>query len=227
MLCDEIITTNSLSPFFSVVITTYNRSTLLKRAIDSLIAQTEKDWEVLIIDDGSTDDTPVQALKYLSKTIKIRYVQQKSLGYAGAKNTGILLSLGKYITFLDSDDEYAPTHLELRKKIIQEAACVDFLHGGVKIIGSSLVPDKNNYGRMINLSECVIGGTFFIRKQLALSIGGFPKIPLGSDAALFENICKTKSTIIKTEIPTYIYHRETENSITNNLAKIRSSPVNS
>lgn len=226
MSCDEIITTDNSSPFFSVVITTYNRSALLKRALDSLIAQTEKDWEVLIIDDESIDDTAAQILKYLTTKIKIRYVQQQSKGYAGAKNTGILLSLGKYITFLDSDDEYMPTHLEERKKIIKENPPLDFLHGGVKIIGSPLVPDKNNHGRMINLSECVIGGSFFIRKRFALlNIGGFPEIELGSDAALFERISKTDASIIKTELPTYIYHREIGNSITNNFAKLGMSKI--
>ncbi|MGF7231178.1 glycosyltransferase family 2 protein [Arachidicoccus sp.] len=225
MLRNEVIAINTASPFFSVVITTYNRAVLLNRAINSLIAQTEKDWEVIIIDDESTDDTASQILKYLQPKIRIRYVQQLSKGYAGAKNTGIFLSLGKYITFLDSDDEYAPTHLEIRKKLIKENHSPDFLHGGVKIIGSPFVPDKNNYGGMINLSECVIGGTFFIRRQLAFNMGGFPEIPLGSDAALFEKISKIAPNIIKTEVPTYIYHRENENSITNNLTRLRKISV--
>ena len=58
-------------PFFSVIITTYNRASLLKRALDSLIAQTETDWEAIIVDDGSIDNTAFAVLPYLAKGSKI------------------------------------------------------------------------------------------------------------------------------------------------------------
>jgi len=204
-------------PFFSVIITTYNRATLLKRALDSLIAQTETDWEAIIVDDGSVDDTAFAVLPYLRDDSKITYFKQKNAGYSGAKNTGIFLSKGKFITFLDSDDEYAPTHLETRKAILVNHREVQFLHGGVKVIGSQYVPDRFNVNKMILLSDCEIGGTFFIKREVAISFNGFKELPLGSDGDFFERINKAGVKIMKTPIPTYIYHRETDDSITNNL----------
>lgn len=204
-------------PFFSVIITTYNRSALLKRALDSLVVQTEKDWEAIIVDDGSTDDTAFVALPYLEREDKIKYIHQKNAGYSIAKNAGIFSAKGKFITFLDSDDEYSPTHLEERKRILMNNPKVEFLHGGVKVIGSQYVPDRFDYNKMIPLSECEIGGTFFIKKDVAISFNGFKKMALGSDGDFFDRINKAGVTIMKTQISTYIYHRENSDSITNNL----------
>lgn len=217
MPVNEQINHKFILPFFSVIITTYNRSTLLTRALDSLIAQTETDWEAIIVDDGSTDNTASLIKPYLENDSRIKYVYQKNAGYAMSKNTGIFLAKGKFITFLDSDDEYAPTHLEERKLILMNHPTIEFLHGGVKVLGSQYVPDRFDFNKMVPLSECEIGGTFFIKKEVAISFNGFKKMPLGSDGDFFERINKAGVNIMKTQIPTYIYHRENADSITNTL----------
>lgn len=207
----------TFSPFFSVIITTYNRAALLKRALDSLITQTETDWEAIIINDGSTDNTAFTVRPYLETGSKIKYFEQKNSGYSSSKNAGIFLAKGKFITFLDSDDEYMPTHLQTRKEILVNHPEVQFLHGGVKVTGSQYVPDRFDFNRMVLLSDCVIGGTFFIKRDIAISFNGFKGMPLGSDGDFFERICNAGVNIMKTQIPSYIYHRETPDSITNNL----------
>ncbi|MCO5237678.1 MAG: glycosyltransferase family 2 protein [Chitinophagaceae bacterium] len=202
------------APFFSVVVTSYNREKLIPRALQSLIQQSEKDWEAIIVDDGSTDNTSAVIEPFLQKGYKITYFRQESKGCAEAKNTGIFLSQGKYITFLDSDDEYTPDHLAKRKAILSENTHIDLLHGGVKIIGSAYVPDRFNTEKMIHLKDCVIGGTFFVERNLALQLKGFGPIPLGHDADFFEKARQLGVLIIKTEYPTYIYHREAPDSLT-------------
>lgn len=217
MIVNEQINQEFVLPFFSVIVTTYNRCTLLKRALDSLIAQTETDWEAIIIDDGSTDNTASLIKPYLEKGSKIKYIYQENTGYAMSKNTGIFLAKGKFVTFLDSDDEYAPTHLEERKLILMNNPGIEFLHGGIKVIGSQYVPDRFDYDKMVTLSECEIGGTFFIKREVAVSFNGFKKMPLGSDGDFFDRINNAGVIIIKTPIPTYIYHHENADSITNTL----------
>ena len=206
-------------PFFSVIITSYNRAALLKRALDSLISQTEKDWEAIIIDDGSTDHTRFIMQSYLKRNRNIFYIPQKSMGATLSKNQGIFLSKGKFVTFLDSDDEYSPTHLETRKALLIKNSGVEFLYGGVKVIGSEYVPDRHNYQRMVHLSTCAIGGTFFIKRQVSLLLNGFTEMPLGSDGDFFDRAYNKGINMLKTELPTYIYHRETLNSITNNISE--------
>lgn len=207
----------NLQPFFSVIIATYNRSRLLIRALDSLIAQTDKNWEAIIIDDGSTDNTLEAVQDYLKWNSKIKYIQQESTGATSSKNKGLFLAKCKFITFLDSDDEYVPTHLESRKVILQKYPEIDLLHGGVKVIGNTYVPNRFDYTKSIHLSQCAIGGTFFIKRKLALKLKGFRKMPLGSDSDFLERATKAGTQIIKTNLPTYIYNRDIQNSITHNF----------
>ena len=221
--CNEMILNRSrfvkpAIPFFSVIITTYNRADLLVRALDSLICQTENDWEAIIIDDGSNDDTAERISPFLNSEKRIVYIRQQRRGASVAKNTGIFLSKGKYITFLDSDDEYYPCHLQSRKEILQATPEVEFLYGGTKVVGNTYVPDRFDHGKMIHLKDCVVGGTFFIKRELCFSLGCFAEISFGSDADFFEKIKSAQIFKIKTDNSTYIYHRENTNSITNELA---------
>ncbi len=201
-------------PDFSVVIATYNRADVLSRAVLSLINQTCASWEGIVVDDGSTDNTRQVISDFISKGYSIQYIQQNHFGEVGAKNKGISKSSGRYITFLDSDDEYKTNHLESRLRILQQDSSIQLLHGGVTIIGNKYVPDIHQPGRMISLSECVIGGTFFLRADAMLSLDGLRQKDIGSDADLFSRAVEKEFIIKRTDIPTYIYHREREDSIT-------------
>ena len=213
----HIKSNSEIGPFFSVILTTYNRSQLLKRALNSLINQTEKDWEAIVVDDESTDDTYSQLLPYLLSYSKIRYIRKKHGGEAESKNEGMQAAKGKYISFLDSDDEYSPTHLESRKSILMQNSSVGLLYGGAKIIGNQYVPDRFDHTKKISLSDCVIGGTFFIERNVMFSLNGFSKILVGTDADLFDRAKNAEIVILETKILSYIYHHEINDSITNRL----------
>ncbi len=202
-------------PFFSVIITTYNRAHLIKRALKSLILQTEKDWEAIIVDDESDDDTESQVLPFTRIYRNISFIKQVHGGEAAAKNTGLWAAKGRYVTFLDSDDEYATHHLEARKSVLVQNPSLKFLYGGTEIIGNQFVPDRFNTNKKINLKDCVIGGTFFIDRKLFISLNGFLDIRLGTDADLFDRVKNSGVVMKKMNLPTYIYHHETEDSITN------------
>lgn len=204
-----------IQPFFSVIITTYNRLPLLIRAIRSLIGQTEEDWEAIIVDDESSDDTHLRLLPYLRIHEKIRYFRKTHSGDPLSKNTGIWASRGKYITFLDSDDEYEPTHLESRKDLLAHNPTTEFLYGGAKITGNPYVPDRFNPEENIDLKNCSIGGTFFIERKVMFALNGFKNILLGADADLFVRAQQARVVMQETNLPTYIYHHDTQDSITN------------
>lgn len=104
----------------SVIIPTYNRSGLLVKAVSSVLNQTFKDLEVLIIDDGSTDDTK-QRIEGLGES-RIRYIRNsKNMGVSGSRNVGITSSLSDYIGFLDDDDEWLPEKLERQVGILDNS----------------------------------------------------------------------------------------------------------
>lgn len=98
-----------MPPTVSVVIPTYNRSGLLTNAVESVLAQTYTDYELIVVDDGSTDDT-AQTLRPYSD--RIRYFYQENRGASGAQNRGIDLATGAWISFLASDDVWLPSKLE-------------------------------------------------------------------------------------------------------------------
>jgi GT2 family glycosyltransferase len=97
-------------PTVSVIIPTFNRARLVALTIDSVLAQTFRDVEVIVIDDGSTDDTPAVLAGYGDR---IRSVRQPNRGMNPSRNTGIELARGKYLALLDSDDLWEPWKLEL------------------------------------------------------------------------------------------------------------------
>lgn len=103
-------------PFFSIIIPTYNRAEYIGKTLESVAAQTFSSYEVVIVDDGSTDHTAKTVEKWLSPNI--RYVYQENGERGKARNKGISMAKGKYITFLDSDDLFYPNHLELAAKNI-------------------------------------------------------------------------------------------------------------
>ncbi len=102
-------------PFFSVVIPSYNRSDMTVDAINSVLGQTFPDFEIIVVDDGSTDDTE-QVLRSFGD--RIRYHKQTNAGVAAARNQGISLSSGHYICYLDSDDLWHPEKLAIYKSAI-------------------------------------------------------------------------------------------------------------
>ena len=111
-------------PKVSVIIPTYNRADFLIEAIESVLAQTFTDIEIIVVDDGSIDDTKEKLKPYLKK---IEYVYIENGGPARARNTGMKMARGKYISFLDSDDLYYPHKLEIQAAFLEDNDDVDLV----------------------------------------------------------------------------------------------------
>jgi len=105
------------NPLISIIIPTYNREDCVRQSLDSALAQTFRDFELIVVDDGSSDGT-VEILK--SYGDKIRLICQKNAGAGAARNTGIRAAQGKYVAFLDSDDQWRPEKLEVQMKFIAQ-----------------------------------------------------------------------------------------------------------
>lgn len=105
------------SPFFSIIIPTYNRAHTLGQAIQSVLNQTFTDWELILVDDGSTDDTQDCIESFRDSRIKSAY--QANKGVSVARNTGLQLVEASWICLLDSDDEWHPEKLQKQKHFIE------------------------------------------------------------------------------------------------------------
>lgn len=110
------------SPKVSVIIPTYNRAHLVGRAIQSVLNQTYQDFEIILVDDGSTDNTAEVIKKFQEKEKRIRYIKQaRNKGAGAARNSGIKAARGEYIAFQDSDDEWFPEKLEKQIRVFENA----------------------------------------------------------------------------------------------------------
>ncbi len=111
-----------MRPFFTVVITTYNRAQFLSKAIESVQNQSFSDFELIIIDDGSIDDTKNVVSPFLQDS-RIKYFFQENQERSISRNNGIKKSNGEYICFLDSDDYYLSDHLSVFNNYIEQLKC--------------------------------------------------------------------------------------------------------
>lgn len=122
-----------MAPLISVIIPTYNRAAVLPRAINSVLAQKGADFELIIVDDGSTDDTKALygargpeygekaiALRNAPSAVRVRFLSQSNKGPAAARNLGIKEAKGDWIAFLDSDDEWKPGKLKAQMKFFAD-----------------------------------------------------------------------------------------------------------
>lgn len=105
-------------PFFSIIIPAYNRARQLPHSLQSVLSQTYQDFEVIIIDDGSTDNTREIVGAY--NDARIRYIHQHNQERSASRNNGMKAAQGEYICFLDSDDAYLDNHLELLHQSINK-----------------------------------------------------------------------------------------------------------
>ena len=102
------------SPIVSIVIPTYNRATYVTRAIESVLAQTYPNLELLVVDDGSMDDTETMIYRYAAQDARIRFFRQANAGVSAARNRAVAESKGCYVAFLDDDDRWLPDKLVIQ-----------------------------------------------------------------------------------------------------------------
>jgi glycosyltransferase involved in cell wall biosynthesis len=214
----------SLMPQISVILPTYNRAKYLDNCIQSVIKQTYSDWELIIVDDGSEDHTFEIVNPYLMKFGNIRYLKHcnRKLGYS--RNAGIKAAFGNYITFLDSDDQYLPNHLESRIYYMLKHPEIDLIEGGFFLEEEILVVDYFQKDKLINLQDCVLGPTFFGKSNVFEELNGFNDIAYGEDTDLWERAEKQFKTHRLTEPKTYYYSRA-ETSITKTMQENISSKL--
>lgn len=204
------------TPNISVLLCTYNRERYLKNTIDSVVNQTYQDWELLVIDDGSEDNSFEVVNGYIKEYPNIRYLkhQNKKQGYA--RNAGIQASFGRYITFIDSDDSYAPSHLQSRIEYMSANPEIDLIEGGFYSDEEIFVADYYQPGKTINLRECVLGPTFFGKRKVFFELQGYNNVAYGEDTDFWERASKSFKTAKVSDLQTYIYTRA-ETSITKSV----------
>jgi glycosyltransferase involved in cell wall biosynthesis len=211
----EIITT-SQKPKVSICIPTYNRKKYLKETLESILAQTYKDYEIIVVDDGSTDGTE-DMIKQLR--VPITYQWQENGGDAAARNKLIELARGKYISFIDSDDLLFPDAIEQLVKVMETEAEDVVAYGSYVRIDQ----DGNVYGRCKrklysgnitnHLFQTIIVhscGSMFPRKMLKDAVSFDTSLKVCSDYDLWLSL-STKYRFVALPCPTFKRRRHPDN----------------
>lgn len=121
----------------SVIVPTYNSGRFLPDAFESLRAQTYPDWECIVVDDGSTDDTAAVLRVAAANDGRVRYVSQANAGPSAARNRGIAESVGEYIQFLDADDVLSPTKLETQVGVMETDPSIGIVYSDARFFRDS------------------------------------------------------------------------------------------
>ena len=146
-------------PLISAAIITHNRAHYLPDAIASVLGQTVRDFELIVVDDGSTDATQDAVAPYLDR---IRYVRQENRGKAAARNAAVQLTEGELIAFCDSDDAWLPDRLERQLAALERRPDVGMVHGQVELVDADLqpLPEQNAAHRELFSAAHRYGATY-------------------------------------------------------------------
>lgn len=174
----------ALSPTVSVIIPAYNVAPYIGETLDSLLAQTFTDYEVLVTNDGSTDDTEAAILPY-QETFggRLIYESQPNQGIAGARNAGLKKARGRYIALLDGDDIWLPAYLAKMVALLESDSTLDLVFPNAWFWGSpnfsgrefqSVFPASEpvTFEKVLK-RECYIFGLVMFKRELLDTVGNF------------------------------------------------------
>jgi glycosyltransferase involved in cell wall biosynthesis len=161
----------------SVVITTYNHGRFISDAIESVLTQTYPSVEIVIVDDGSQDDTKEKVKQYGSA----RYIWQANSGLSAARNTGIRESRGKYIVFLDADDILYPEAVRHNVEFFEKHPDCGFVCGSYRIVSADRTvlfekarnEEELSYLDFLSANKIAMNATILYRRDVLIAVGGF------------------------------------------------------
>lgn len=187
---------NTVAPLVSVIMPAYNAAPFIEEAINSVISQTVTDWELLVIDDCSTDDTSriVEEIANCDNRIKL-LINEKNMGAAGSRNRGLDIFQGRYVALLDSDDYWYPQMLE-KMLMRAEETKADIIYcsyelvdeQGKKVCNDFLVPEKTSFRESI-VRSVITCSTVLVTGELAKN-NRFPMNMYHEDIAMWFQILR-------------------------------------
>ena len=213
----------------SIIVPVYNVEEYLKQCLDSILDQTYRNWELILVNDGSTDSSGLICQEYAEKDARIRYYEKENGGLSDARNYGIEQAQGEYLTFVDSDDFLDASHLNVLYNALvnndvdisianytnyQTSTATFYLHtfGDYyeKIYTSEELIDDLSFLERNDLSFSTIWGSLY--KKSVFSFLRFPKGVIGEDVALIYKMYTQVDKIVYVHKDTYIY-RENDSGI--------------
>lgn len=162
-----------MAPYFSIIVPCYNRADILPTTVQAILRQQEPNFELILVDDGSRDDTLTVANDLAAGDTRIRVVTQLNAERGAARNHGLREARGRYINFFDSDDEMYPRHLQAVREYLAQHGEVEVVHTGYEIVAEDdrVVVRENNFSNPTNEAlienNLLACNTVFVRRDVA------------------------------------------------------------
>jgi len=185
-------------PLVSVIIPVYNMEAFLAEAIDSVLASTYPNFEIVIIDDGSTDQSPVIAETYSAKDQRIRFYRQPNRGVSAARNLGLEEARGEFVLPVDADDKISKYYLEAAAKVLIQQPQVKIVTCEYECFGEKQGKGKYRpYHRKLLARKNVINNCSMFRRADALKVGGYSEEIIGrEDWELWISVLKNGGEVV-------------------------------
>jgi glycosyltransferase involved in cell wall biosynthesis len=195
-------------PFFSIIIPAYNASGTIERSLESVRVQSVDDYEVIIVDDGSRDDTKSKVEPYL-KYSSFKYFCKENEGVSKARNYGSERALGQWLLFLDSDDELCPEALLHFLNAVNNSKSLGFVSAPYWLNGKCIQPNYNKYFPKVKAN--VLSGSYIVDRNLFKQKLGFDtRLKQGENYELFLRLLlnnKAANELVGViDYPTLRYH---------------------
>ncbi|TDH20815.1 glycosyltransferase [Segetibacter sp. 3557_3] len=216
----------------SVIVPAYNAAKTISETIGSLLTQRYQEWEAIIIDDGSTDDTDGIVSPFAAKDKRIKIIKQENQGVCVARNTGIAIAQHEWLLFLDADDWISPEHLHNMGQKLDANAHLDAVVCGWNIITPEGALSGATYPMITEdmfpafARTCAfIMHSCIVRKELVTSVGGFtPGLTICTDWDLWQRVARTSARFGELR-EVHAFYRMSPQSISRNANKFFSTAL--
>lgn len=221
--------------FFSIIVPTYNSKKFIRNCLDSILSQTFKNFEVIVIDDGSTDNTLNILKEYEKKDSRIFFYHFENAGISVARRRGISLACGDYLIFVDSDDTINPLLLENINNVVKRFPEVDLVRYQCNIVKDKPLKDHQRYNFHNTLNVPISGidalrmwsigkkqyafyWLFAFKKTIFYRFYALPNLRCYEDMALIPLIIATAESVITIDYVGYNYLFNNDCSLTHTIS---------
>jgi glycosyltransferase involved in cell wall biosynthesis len=212
--------TSTAAPLVSIVTPAHNAANTLDATLESVLAQTRRDWEAIVVDDGSSDETPGIIERWRARDDRFRALRQVQRGVSDARNKGAAVALAPWLLFLDADDLIAADHLSVMLSIIGDDPAVALAHCVTQLmtpdgrVGLNAIPPKDNYFKWLSSKNCFCSSGCLLRRMVFLEVGGFDTgLACWEDWDLWQRVARTGRRFVGTDRVLVTYRMRADSAV--------------
>ena len=217
------------APVVSVIVPAYNAAATLPRTLESVRRQTFADYEIIVIDDGSSDATMVEVAEIASIDPRVLVIRQSNAGVASARNSGIAQARGRFLAFLDADDTWDQNHLEIHvarfaqdPSLAVSFSATRYIDGADRFLGRTTTPQvAYTTAELLATSPCTTASAIVVRTEVVVMTGGFnDRMRLGAEDQEWLVRIRSRGFIVSGTSAAWVSYRADQEGLSSHLERM-------